>query len=110
MKKIIFILFVLSSFLGSSQTIYITTFQSQADLKVCIVEYESQADLLVYKSPCAAYTAYNDGNWFFTDYSSRADKQIMLTNFKSLADLTICFVKYKTSAKWKNKSKKYLLK
>ena len=39
------------------------------------MDYESRADLLVYKVKYESRAGNNDGKWFFVDYESRADKK-----------------------------------
>ncbi|HSD15535.1 MAG TPA: DUF6150 family protein, partial [Flavobacterium sp.] len=51
----------------------------------------------------------NDGNWFFTEYESQADKKIYFVEYESQADLKIYFVEYKSQAGWRNKEKIHLM-
>ena len=50
-----------------------------------------------------------DGNWFFVDYESRADKKVFFVDYESRADLKIFFVDYESRAGWKNSGKKHIL-
>ena len=50
----------------------------------------------------------NDGNWFFVDYASSADKKIFFVNYVSQADVIIFFVDYSSRAGWKKKEKMHL--
>ena len=60
------------------------------------VEYESQADLLVFKENYSSRAKGNEGNWFFVDYKSQADKSIY-------------FVEYESKAGWRSKDKVQLM-
>ena len=73
------------------------------------MDYESRADLLVYKVKYETRAGNNDGKWFFVDYESRADKKIFFVDYESRSDLKIFFVNYESRAGWKNASKKHLL-
>jgi hypothetical protein len=64
---------------------------------------------LVYKVDYESRAGDNDGNWFFVDYASRADKKIFFVDYESRADLKVFFVDYASRAGWKNSSKKHLL-
>jgi hypothetical protein len=70
-------------------------YESQCDLKVYIVDYESQAD--------------EHGLWYPVDYESQADKKIYFVKYESQADLKIFIVKYESQAGWKNLEKQHLL-
>ena len=63
---------------SSAQKIYSVDYESQADIKVFVVDYESQADLKVFKVEYQSQVGHNNGNWFFTDYASQADKKNIL--------------------------------
>ena len=64
-------------------------------MSVFKVDYESRAEK-------------NDGNWFFVDYASRADKKIFFVDYASQADVVIYFVDYNSRAGWKKKEKIHL--
>ena len=64
---------------------------------------------MVYKVDYESRAGDNDGNWFFVDYASRADKKIFFVDYESRADLKVFFVDYASRAGWKNSSKKHLL-
>ena len=74
-----------------------------------MVDYESRADLLVYKVKYQSMVDKNEGKWFFVDYESLADKKIFFVDYESRADLKIFFVDYETRAGWRENSKKHLL-
>jgi hypothetical protein len=73
------------------------------------VDYESQADLLVYKHKYESNADGNEGDWYFCDYESQSDKTIYFVDYESQAELKIYFVEYESQAGWKNSSKKQLL-
>ena len=77
-------------------------------MKVFVSDYESRADLCVYKVDFSSQSGKNDGNWYFTEYASQADKKIYFTEYASQADILIYFVDYKSQARWKKKEKMYL--
>ena len=88
-------IFCLSS-ITSAHKVFSVEYESQADVKVFVEQYESQA-------------GNNDGKWFFTDYDSQAKKKIFFEQYESQADLKIFFVDYESQAGWNNNSKKALL-
>ena len=47
------------------------------------------ADLIVYKCKYSSDASGNDGKWYFTEYSSDAQKKIFFTEYSSDADLKI---------------------
>jgi hypothetical protein len=63
-----------------------------SDLSVFKVDYESRA-------------GKNDGNWFFVEYVSKADKKIFFVEHSSQADIIIFFVDYSSRAGWNKKEK-----
>ena len=69
-------------------------YPSQADIKVYIVDYSSQA-------------RGDDENWYFVDYSSQADSKIYWVKYSSQADLKVYIVDYRSQAGW-NKSHKLI--
>jgi hypothetical protein len=59
----------------------------------------------VYKQDHESRAGDNDGNWFFVEYESRADKKIYFVDYESRADVKVFFVEYESRAGWKNKEK-----
>ena len=98
MKKLLVLsTFLLLSVVGlNAQTVY-------------SVKYESQADLLVFKEDYSSRAKGNEGNWFFVDYQSQADKSIYFVKYESQADLKIYFVEYESRTGWRNKEKVHLM-
>lgn len=74
-----------------------------------MVDYESQADLVVYKTQYKSEVRGNDGIWHFVQYQSQAQKKIYFVKYKSQADLLIYITPYKSKAGWRNKQKQHLL-
>jgi len=109
-KLLVLSTFLLLSVVGlNAQTVYSVKYESQADVKVFVVEYESQADLLVFKEDYSSRAKGNEGNWFFVDYQSQADKSIYFVKYESQADLKIYFVEYESRTGWRNKEKVHLM-
>ena len=73
-----------------------------------VADFQSQADLLVYKVHYASQLGKNDGNWFYVKYKSQADKTIYYCEYASQADIKIYFVKYKSQSKWVKDKNKHL--
>lgn len=99
--------FLISS--TSAQKVYVTDYESHAELKVFVSKTSDKADLLVYKVDRADATGENIGLWFFSEKKNEAGKKIYFVNYPSRADLVIFFVDEKSQAGWKNEAKKYLL-
>ena len=70
-------------------------YESQCDLKVFFVDYESQAD--------------EDGLWYMVRYESQADLKVFFVDHESQADLKIHRVKYESQAGWHKPEKMHLL-
>ena len=105
----LFLLAMLFCSTAYSQKVYCTS--GSADVKVCVVEHEYQADLVVYKAKhqYEAKKTENRGIWYFTDYRTAADKTIRFVDDQFNADLKVYFTTEKYSAKWKNESKRHLM-
>ena len=71
--------------------------------------HESQADLKVFKVPYESQAKGNEGRWFWVSYASQADQKIFFVDYASQADLKIFFVKYESQAGWRTAAKKHLL-
>ena len=90
---------------SKAQKVFSVEYESRADVKVLVVDYESRADLLVYKEKYESGAEGNEGNWFFVEYESRADKKVFFVEYESRADVKIYFVEYESRAGWKNMEK-----
>ena len=62
------------SSITKAQKVFSVEYASQADIKIYVADYESRADLSVFKVDYESRAGNNDGNWFFVDYVSKADK------------------------------------
>jgi hypothetical protein len=109
MKKFIIILLVLFSSISKAQNIFVVQFRNEAQVKVCIVNHISDADLIVYITPHVVTGEQNDGKWHMVNYRSQARKLIIFTNHLSDCDLKIFYTTTMSQAGWKNNSKKHLL-
>ena len=79
MKKILFLtLCLIISSITKAQNVFSVEYASQADIKIYVADYESRADLSVFKVDYESRAGKNDGNWFFVDYASKADKKYFL--------------------------------
>ncbi len=63
---------------------------------------------MVYKVDYESHAGKNNGNWFFVDYASRADKKIFFVDYISQSDVVIYFAEYRSRAGWKKKEKMQL--
>lgn len=96
MNKYIITIIVALMALGigaKAQTVYSCQYKSEADVKVHVTKYKSEADLVVYKCK----------------YKSEAKKKLFFVNYMSEADIVIYFTDYKSEAGWRNNSKKHLM-
>jgi hypothetical protein len=79
MKYILIVIIITFSCLtAKSQKIFSVDYASQADIKIYVTDYESKSDLSVFKVDYESGAGNNDGNWFFVDYVSKADKKNFL--------------------------------
>jgi hypothetical protein len=108
-SKIKIVLFLISNFSLSAQSIFSEDYKSQADVKVYVVDYKSEADLAVFKVEYKSQSKGNNGLWYFVNYRSQSEKSIFFVEYKSQADLLIYFVDYKSQAGWINNKLKHLM-
>lgn len=73
------------------------------------MEYESQSDLKVFKVDYESQVDGNEGLWYFVKYPSKSDKKIFFVDYESQSDLKVFFVAYESQSGWRDKSKKHLL-
>jgi hypothetical protein len=76
---------------------------------VFVVDYRSDADLIVYKCDYSSDAQGNEGLWYFCEYRSDADKKIFFVDYRSDADLKIFFAEYRSDAGWQNTEKKHIM-
>lgn len=93
-----------------AQKIFRTNAAYSADLKVCEVNRESRADLVVYVTDKAykAKAEENKGIWFFTDRAYNADKKVFFVDHEYQADLRVYFTDKPYRAGWRT-NKRHLL-
>ena len=105
MKKILFLtLCLMISSITKAQNVFSVEYASQADIKIYVADYESKSDLSVFKVDYESRAGNNDGNWFFVDYVSKADK-FFFVEYASQADIIIFFVDYSSRAGLNKKEK-----
>ena len=62
-----------------AQTIFVTEYQSEADVKVYITKYRGDADLVVYIVKYKSEASNRNGKWFYVDSKFKSDKIIFFT-------------------------------
>ena len=72
------------------------------------IDEEDVTRIITREVDYASRAGKNDGNWFFVDYLSRADKKIFFVDYASQADIIIFFAEYSSRAGWKKKEKMHL--
>ena len=94
-----------------AQKMYSTTYKSQADIKIYVVNAEYKADIIVYRTEhkYEAVATENKGIWFFTEKNYEADKKVFFVDHEYEADLKVFFTDRKYKAEWRNYQKKPLL-
>lgn len=93
----------------SAQVVSKVPYGYQADVKVCEVRYEYEADLLVYVTSDRFEAKGSRGIWFFTPNSFDSDFTIFFTEYTFEADIKVYFVEQRYQAKWRNPKKHKLL-
>ncbi len=89
-----------------AQRIYKTSEGKKAEVKVCPVDKEYRADLIVYVTQYSHRARGNNGIWFFTDREEHADKSISFVN-EWQADVKVFFTDKEHEAGWRNKSRSH---
>ena len=84
--------------------VYVTSTESKANIKVCMVKIESWADLLFYETSSES-SAKGDFLWYFVNNESHASIKIFWIDSESRADLRVFKVNSQTKAKWQKSSK-----
>lgn len=85
-----------------------TDIESDADLKVCVVDVRSDADLVIYETT-SQWEATESTIWCYTDIRSDADKVICFVDGKWNADLSVFKTDVQSDAGWNDSSKSGLL-
>lgn len=70
--------------------VFVTEHPGRADLYVYVVDYETQAELMVFTEDNPLY-ANQAGHWFYTDTEAFADFTIFFTDSPGAADLRIYY-------------------
>ena len=92
-----------------AQKVYITEYNSHADVKVFITKNYEEADLVIFKVRDEDAIGENEGLWFFCEEKKCADKIIYYVKFPKRAEMTVFFTYERSLAGWKNESKKFLM-
>jgi hypothetical protein len=109
MKKILTFLFLIASIYANAQIVFVTKFSNDTKLKVAVVNFASDADLIVYQTKFKSEIGKNNGIWYFSEFGSDTKKHIFITPFASDANFKIYYTKFASEAGWKNKSKMKLM-
>ena len=78
-------------------SVYVTPYQSFADVSVYVTGFSSFADLNVYVTEFASF-ATSCGQWHQTDFASFADFSVYFTSFQSFADFSIYYTDFASFA------------
>ena len=88
--------------------LYKTDISSDADLKVCLTDIRSEADLIVYEST-SPWEATEPHIWCYTDIRSEASRVIYITKSPFESDLLVFRTDIQSDAGWQNSEKVGLL-
>ena len=91
-----------------AQTIFVTEYQSEADVKVYITKYRGDADLVVYIVKYKSEASNSSGKWFYVDSKFKSDKIIFFTKYRAQSDVKVYYTHYKNQSKWRNSEKFHL--
>ncbi|MFM2226638.1 MAG: hypothetical protein RJA07_2840 [Bacteroidota bacterium] len=109
MKYISVLLLIMVGIHANAQIVYNSKFSKDAQLKVAVVKFVSDADLIVYQTKYKSEVGNNNGIWYFSQFGSDAHKKIFITPFSTDADLKIFYTKFSSKAGWQNKAKMKLM-
>lgn len=84
--------------------LYKTDIASDADLKVCLTDIRSEADLIVFESS-SPWEATEAQIWCFTEIRSEAAKAVYITDSAFEADLIVFRTDIQSDAGWQNSGK-----
>ena len=88
--------------------LFVTDIASVADLKACVTDVRSEADLIVYETT-DEWAATESPIWCYTDIQSEADKTIYFADSPFDADLIVFKTDVQSDAGWANSAKSHLL-
>ncbi len=107
---VLFLLLIFSLFHSvKAQKVFSTKSTYEAEIKVFVVEFASQADLLVCEVDDVSQAEKNEGRWFFVHSENAMAKKICFIDNAFQADLRVYFVKNCSQAGWQNRAKKPLM-
>lgn len=84
--------------------LYKTDIAADADLKVCVTDIRSEADLVIYETS-SNWEATEPQIWCYTDIRSEAARAVYFTDSAFEADLIIFRTDIQSDAGWQNSSK-----
>ena len=91
-----------------AQTIFVTEYQSEADVIVYITKYRGDADLVVYVAEYNYVANSSKARWFYVDSKFKSDKIIFFTEYRAQSDVKVYYTHYKNQSKWRNSEKFHL--
>ena len=94
---------------AKAQVVFETKAVKQANVKVFVTNYASEADVVVFKTPFINNARSNNGQWYFAGTSGEAGKRICYVPSKEVADIVICYTTDSKQAGWKNKRKAHFM-
>ncbi len=93
----------------NAQVVSETKSVKEANVKVFVTTYVSDADVVAFKTPFIKNAYGNKGIWYVTSTSGEANKTICYVPSKEIADVVVFFTPDSKLAGWKNKKKKHFL-
>jgi hypothetical protein len=99
----------ISATTASAQVVSVTKSVKEANVKVFETNYESLADIVVFKTPFISRAQGNEGVWYFTSLWGESSKKICFVPSKEVADIVIYYTTDSKKAGWLNKKKKHFM-
>lgn len=110
-KTLLLFAFILAIVVSANaQNIYPVDKESQADVKLFVVNNERIADICVYDVNSVNQNERDNGKWHFVCCENDAQKKVYFVENEKQADIKVYFVNTENQAGWKNNSKNYLMK
>lgn len=96
---------------AQAQKVYQASTRYGADVKLYVVDNESAADIVVFRTDKAddSKVGENNGTWYFCDQPGQADKKVFFVEKPYQADIKVFFTDSKYRAGWKDSSKSSLM-
>ena len=88
--------------------LFLTTIESDANLKVYVTDIRSDADLVIFETE-NQWEATEAAIWCYTDVRSDADRIVYLTDGQWNADIKVFKTDIQSDAQWINSGKADLL-